>query len=290
MFDRWYAGLLLKAPIQPGNFNDSNELTRETTVKFVNRTYTWLSARVLILRVDTHFFSPGFISTSTKKHLRGEREKERKKKEQFSQHVSQERTNCNLKIQHLFSSLSDCYNLSIILSVFKLQEKDTRKEKKEILVTCSWIRGWIARIAETLWNETKWWVSDSRDYLGRWWRRRAVRTKERENGGRNGSSWSLAFARPPRKIHFSLCSATLFLAQFLSNTKEASSASLESLNRRIQFNNSFLFTYINAIDTVLQFSRVESSAGSTADNVKHRRLDFSITFPSLLLFPPRSRS
>lgn len=130
MFDRWYAGLLLKAPIQPGNFNDSNELTRETTVKFVNRTYTWLSARVLILRVDTHFFSPGFISTSTKKHLRGEREKERKKKEQFSQHVSQEGTNCNLKIQHLFSSLSDCYNLSIILSVFKLQEKNTRKEKR----------------------------------------------------------------------------------------------------------------------------------------------------------------
>lgn len=97
--------LLLKAPIQPGNFNDSNELTRETTVKFVNRTYTWLSARVLILRVDTHFFSPGFITTSMKKHLRDEREKGKEKKEQFSQRVwsfQQEETNCNLKIQHLF--------------------------------------------------------------------------------------------------------------------------------------------------------------------------------------------
>ena len=239
----------------------------------------------------THIFFPRDLLVQVRKNIYVAKEKKKeKKKEQFSQHVSQEGTNCNLKIQHLFSSLSDCYNLSIILSVFKLQEKDTRKEKKEILVTCSWIRGWIARIAETLWNETKWWVSDSRDYLGRWWRRRAVRTKERENGGRNGSSWSLAFARPPRKIHFSLCSATLFLAQFLSNTKEASSASLESLNRRIQFNNSFLFTYINAIDTVLQFSRVESSAGSTADNVKHRRLDFSITFHPLFLSPPRSRS
>lgn len=65
--------LLLKAPIQPGNFNDSNELTRETTVKFVNRTYTWLSARALILPVDTHFSPPGFISTSMKKHLREEK-------------------------------------------------------------------------------------------------------------------------------------------------------------------------------------------------------------------------
>lgn len=174
--------------------------------------------------------------------------------------------------------------LSIILCVFKSQEEDTRK-KGILLLTCSWIR--IARIAETLWNETKWWVSDSRDYLGG------------DGGGepleRKREEWVklvLAFARPPRKIHFS-CSATLFLAQFLSNTKEASSASLESLNRRIQFNNSFLFTYINAIDTVLQFSRVESSGGSTADNVKHRRLDFSITFlPSsplspLLLVPDR---
>ena len=79
----------------------------------------------------THIFFPRDLLVQVRKNIYVAKEKKKeKKKEQFSQHVSQEGTNCNLKIQHLFSSLSDCYNLSIILSVFKLQEKDTRKEKR----------------------------------------------------------------------------------------------------------------------------------------------------------------
>ena len=66
-----------------------------------------------------------------------------------------------------------------------------------------------------------------------------VRTSPCENEG-TGQAGSV-LAVPPRKIHFS-CSTTFLLAQFLEHKGSVVSES-RALNRRIQFNNSFLSTY-----------------------------------------------
>ena len=104
-----------------------------------------------------------------------------------------------------------------------------------------------------------------------------VRTSPCEND-RTGQAGSV-LAVPPRKIHFS-CSTTFLLAQFLEHKGSVVSES-RALNRRIQFNNSFLSTYKRNRYRTSIFST--SRRGSRPDNVKYRRLHFSISSLSLSL-------
>lgn len=169
--------LLLKAPIQPGNFNDSNELTRETTVKFVNRTYTWLSARVLILRVDTHFFLRD-LSLQVWKNIYVTKEKrEKKKRNNFPNafdRFNKKKRIVTLKF-NIYSMITlQSRTLSIILCVFKSQEEDIRKKRDTppylfLDPDCKDCRNTLER------NKM---VGQRQPWLPRrWWRRRAVRTK-----------------------------------------------------------------------------------------------------------------
>lgn len=89
-----------------------------------------------------------------------------------------------------------------------------------------------------------------------------VRTSPCEND-RTGQAGSV-LAVPPRKIHFS-CSTTFLLAQFLEHKGSVVSES-RALNRRIQFNNSFLSTYKRNRYRTSIFST--SRHGSRPDNVK----------------------
>lgn len=244
------------------------------------RVHVTIRPRILILRVDTHFSPRDLLVQVVKKHLRGERERERR--EQFFQHIwlffDEKKRIATIKFNILIlttrkliiTDLSWIFNeydnlifgslpiyiifLSIILCVFNRNRTiNTRKKKKKEEMRSYSVLG--SQGGETLWNETKWWVSDSRDYLGGDGRGEQL---EREPVRKREERVKLVRLLPGCHEKYIFLARPRSSWRNFSSTKEASSASLESLNRRIQFNNSFLFTYINAIDTVLQFSRVES--------------------------------